>query len=94
MTTAPAWRDPIVAEIHAIREQLAERFHNDLAAYSETTDAHCRALGFHMVQSGADKESNTHLSHPDPSPGIRNPGNCDLAEPTGPSSPTLSRRQC
>ena len=67
MTTAPAWRDPIVAEIHAIREHLAERFHNDLAAYSETADAHCRALGFYMVPFGADRESNTHLSHSDPS---------------------------
>jgi hypothetical protein len=56
MTTTPAWRDPIIAELHALRERLAERFHNDLAAYSETANAHCRALGFHIVQSPTDKD--------------------------------------
>jgi hypothetical protein len=55
MTTTPAWRDPIIAELHALRERLAERFHNDLAAYSETANAHCRALGFHIVQSPTDR---------------------------------------
>lgn len=79
MTAAHAWRDPIVAEIHTIREQLAERFHNDLAAYSETADAHCRALGFHMVPSGADRESDTHRSHPDPTLAVLGPGDTDLA---------------
>jgi len=79
MTTPPAWRDPIVAEIHAIREQLAERFHNDLAAYSETADAHCRALGFHMVPSGTERESDIHHSHPDPTLAVLGPGATDLA---------------
>jgi hypothetical protein len=57
MTTTPTWRDPIIAELHALRGRLAERFHNDLAAYSQAADAHCRALGFHIVQSPTDKDS-------------------------------------
>jgi hypothetical protein len=54
MTTA--WHDPIVTELHAVRERLAERFRNDLAAYSESADAHCRALGFQVAQSPMDKD--------------------------------------
>ncbi len=59
MTTTPAWRDPIVAELHAIRDQLAERFQNDLTAYSEAASAHCLALGFRPVASLKDEESTT-----------------------------------
>ena len=66
MTTAPAWRDPIVAELHALRDQLAERFQNDLTAYSEATSAHCRALGFRPVASPKDQESTTLDSVPAP----------------------------
>lgn len=43
--------DPIVAEIHAARERLAEEYHNDLLAYSEAAEAHCRASGFRFVES-------------------------------------------
>lgn len=78
MTTAPAWRDPIVSDIHAIREQLAERFCDDLAAYSEAAAVHCRELGFRMVPSGADGESDTHYSNPNPTATIPTPGNTDL----------------
>lgn len=42
--------DPIVAEIHATRERLANKFHNDLAAYSLAAEAHCRALGFEFAE--------------------------------------------
>ncbi len=59
MTATPVWRDPIVAELHTIREQLAERFHTDLAAYSRAAEAHCRELGFQIVQSPAHEESST-----------------------------------
>jgi hypothetical protein len=45
------WHDPIVAEIHATRERLAEQYHNDLIIYSQAVEAHCRALGFRMVES-------------------------------------------
>ena len=66
MTTAPAWRDPIVAELHALRDQLAERFQNDLTAYSEAASAHCLALGFRPVASPKDQESTTLDSAPTP----------------------------
>lgn len=49
-TTQPS-RDPIVTEIHAIREHLAEQYQNDLVAYSHAADEHCRNLGFHAVES-------------------------------------------
>ena len=51
MNTTLPWHDPIVAEIHATRERLAEEYHDDLVAYSEAADMHCRALGFGMVES-------------------------------------------
>jgi hypothetical protein len=51
MNTTQPWHDPIVAEIHATREHLAEQYHNDLVAYSQAAVAHCRALGFRMVDS-------------------------------------------
>jgi len=51
MNTTIAWHDPIVAEIHAIRELLADQYHNDLLAYSEAAESHCLALGFHFVES-------------------------------------------
>ena len=51
MNTTLPWHDPIVAEIHATRERLAEQYHDDLVAYSQAAEAHCRALGFQMAQS-------------------------------------------
>jgi len=49
-TPHPVWHDPIVAEIHAMRERLASQFQNDLAAYSKAAEAHCRALGFAVAE--------------------------------------------
>jgi hypothetical protein len=72
--TNPIWRDPIVAELHAIREQIAERFQNDLIAYSEAATAHCRALGFPIVASPVAKESRTHDSVLEPTPRNRSRG--------------------
>jgi hypothetical protein len=51
MNPAALRHDPIVAEIHAAREQLAEQYHGDLLAYSQAAEAHCRALGFRFVES-------------------------------------------
>ncbi len=73
MTTIPVWRDPIVAELHTIREQLAARFHNDLAAYSRAAEAHCRELGFQIAQSPAYEESRTLDPHPKALSGICDP---------------------
>ena len=42
----PPWHDPIVAELHDIREKLVEKYHGDMAAYSQDARAHALALGF------------------------------------------------
>lgn len=39
------WHDPVVAELHSVRERLAEEYHGDLAAYSAAAAEHCRELG-------------------------------------------------
>ena len=49
--------DPIVAEIHAMRERLASQFQNDLAAYSLAAEAHCRALGFKFAEERRSENS-------------------------------------
>ncbi len=69
MTATPAWRDPIVDELHAIREHFAERLQNDLTAYSEAAIAHCRALGFSAVASPKNKGTTTPYSVPTPAQG-------------------------
>jgi hypothetical protein len=51
MNTTEALHDPIVGEIHAIREALAEKYHDDLVSYSQAAESHCRALGFKFVES-------------------------------------------
>ncbi|TXT23670.1 MAG: hypothetical protein FD134_1987 [Gallionellaceae bacterium] len=51
MNKTPTWHDPIVAEIHATRERLASQFQDDLAAYSKSAEAHCRALGFQVAEN-------------------------------------------
>ncbi len=51
MNTTQPWHDPIVDEIHATRERLAELYHNNLLAYSQAAESHCRALGFRIVGS-------------------------------------------
>lgn len=50
MNTALSWHDPVVAEIHATRECLADQYHNDLLAYSKAAEARCRALGLVMAE--------------------------------------------
>lgn len=51
MTSTAQHIDPIVAEIHAAREDLATRHQGDLAAYSRAAEAHCLALGFHLEET-------------------------------------------
>jgi hypothetical protein len=51
MNAISSWHNPVVAEIHATRERLAEQYHNDLLAYSKAAEAHCRALGLIMQPS-------------------------------------------
>lgn len=49
MNATLSWHDPVVAEIHAIRERLADQYHNDLLAYSKAAEARCRVLGLKMA---------------------------------------------
>ncbi len=49
MNTTSSWHDPIIEEIHATREHLADQYHNDLAAYSKAAEARCLALGLTMA---------------------------------------------
>lgn len=49
--TSPLWHDPIVAEIHAIREQLMEQYHGNLVKLSQVAEEHSRALGFKTIES-------------------------------------------
>nr|VFJ45168.1 MAG: hypothetical protein BECKDK2373B_GA0170837_100916 [Candidatus Kentron sp. DK] len=51
MNTTHLSRDSIVDEIHAVRERLAKQYRNDLAAYSQAAESHCRALGFDLVET-------------------------------------------
>lgn len=50
MNIPSPWHDPVVAEIHAAREHLAEQYHNDFLAYSEAAVARCQALGLNMAE--------------------------------------------
>lgn len=50
MNAPSPWHDPVVAEIHATRESLADQYHNDLLAYSKAAEARCRALGLNMAE--------------------------------------------
>lgn len=49
--------DPIVEEIYATRERLADQYHNDLSAYSKAVEAHCLALGFQIVKDSMQRVS-------------------------------------
>ena len=51
MNTTGARHDPIIAEIHATRERLAEQYQNDLVAYSRAAEARCLAFGLTMAES-------------------------------------------
>lgn len=50
-TTKPELPDPIVAEIHAIRQQLHDKYNGDLHAYSLAATANALALGFKFAKS-------------------------------------------
>ena len=51
MNTHITWHDPVVAEIHAVRDQLASQYHNDTLAYTKAAEAHCRELGLNIIQA-------------------------------------------
>jgi hypothetical protein len=35
MNNKDVWHDPVVAEIHRVREEIAERYHHDLDAIAK-----------------------------------------------------------
>lgn len=41
-----AWQDPIVQELHAIREQMVAQYKGDIRLYTEACVARTQALGF------------------------------------------------
>ena len=43
------WHDPVVAEIHEIRDELAREFEDDLTAYSNAALAHCQRLNLQFA---------------------------------------------
>lgn len=51
------WRDPVVAEIHAIREELAREYGGDLLAYSNAAVAHCERLNLRAAKSAVSETS-------------------------------------
>jgi hypothetical protein len=47
--TQPEWHDPIVQELHTVREKLVEKYQGDLHSYSHAARAHALALGFQFT---------------------------------------------
>lgn len=41
-----AWQDPIVQELHALREQMVAQYKGDIRLYTEACVARTQALGF------------------------------------------------
>ena len=54
---AKAWKDPIVQELHALREQLVAKYQGDMHAYSEACVRHTKALGFTFKTLDSVKEA-------------------------------------
>jgi hypothetical protein len=48
-TTLPDWHDPIVQELHAVREKLVEKYQGNLHAYSQAARSRALALGFQFT---------------------------------------------
>ena len=48
--TAREWQDPIVHELHEVRERLVEQYQGNLHSYSEAARAKAIALGFQLVR--------------------------------------------
>jgi hypothetical protein len=48
-TTQLEWHDPIVQELHAVREKLVEKYQGNLHTYSVAAREHSIALGFQFT---------------------------------------------
>jgi hypothetical protein len=42
---AATWQDPIVQELHALREQLVEQYNGDMHAYAQACERKVQSLG-------------------------------------------------
>jgi hypothetical protein len=58
-TTPPDWHDPIVQELHAVREKLVEKYQCNLHAYSQAARARSLALGFQFTSIKTQPKSST-----------------------------------
>jgi hypothetical protein len=47
--TPMEWNDSVVSELHAIRQELLEKYQGDMHAYSKAASAHALQLGFKLV---------------------------------------------
>ena len=48
-TTQLGWHDPIVQELHRVRDELVEKYQGNLHDYSQAARAHALALGFEFT---------------------------------------------
>ncbi len=48
-TVLAEWHDPIVQELHDVREKLLEKYHGNLHTYSQAVRANALALGFQLT---------------------------------------------
>jgi hypothetical protein len=53
------WHDPIVQELHEVREKLVEKYQGDLHAYSEAARARALALGFRFTTTNSPPETSS-----------------------------------
>lgn len=44
-TTPTTWQDPIVQELHALREKLVEQYNGDMHAYAQACERKVQSLG-------------------------------------------------
>jgi hypothetical protein len=44
-TTHATWRDRIVQELHALREQLVEQYNGDMHAYAQACERRVESVG-------------------------------------------------
>ena len=59
MNAPLVWRDPVVAEIHAVRAELAREYADDLVVYSRAAVARCRLLNLANEATGFDEAPTT-----------------------------------
>ena len=52
-----AWQDPIVQELHALREQMVSQYKGDIRLYTEACVARTHALGFRFKTLSDIKEA-------------------------------------